>query len=333
MKISFLSIVDFANVLTEYSHCLNKHSNDIECKSICIEKHPFNYNIQHDYDLQTSDEAEIEESKKFLLESDVIIFSEETRTIDRYTTIDKFSSFYGIDLFDIDAKFCIWHPGSCYRETPAYYNNHPLRYKIYKHFYLLDTYRLSPQQENDWPLHNYQYYNFNYKKYIDDFKSKLDKKPWTILHIPSNSNTKGTSIISEAITNLKLDSTKFNFKTLTHLPYSEVIKEKNNSLFYIDQVNNWGGYGAAAVESFFRSNLVFCSTHHLSEALYKLTGEYEVPLVGLDLDTSSITKTLSHYINLSESELLSIAEGIGCWIESKYNHNNIINHFKFLLNE
>ena len=78
MKISFLSIVDFANVLTEYSYCLNKHDKDIEAKSICFEKHPFNYNIQHDYDLKTCDKTQIEESKNFLLESDIIIFAEES---------------------------------------------------------------------------------------------------------------------------------------------------------------------------------------------------------------------------------------------------------------
>ena len=65
MRISFLSIVDYANVLTEYSYCLNKHSKDIESKSICFQKHPFNYSIQHDYDLETCDKIKIENQNNF----------------------------------------------------------------------------------------------------------------------------------------------------------------------------------------------------------------------------------------------------------------------------
>jgi hypothetical protein len=334
MKISFIAENDWANVLTEHAYCINQHSTDMEAKSICFRPHPFKYKIQHNYDLHFCSDKHKLEAKQFIEDSDVIIFGEEGHPLEHtYRTLREFNNLLGLDLLNSNKKLCIWHPGSHYRDNFKFYNNHPLRHKIYKHFYLLDLYRLSPKQDNDWPLHNYQYYNFNYEEYIKDFKSKLNKKPWTILHIPSNNKKKGTDLINEAIINLNLDSTKFNVKTLTQLPYSEVIKEKNNSLFYIDQVNNWGGYGAAAVESFFRSNLVFCSIHHLSEAIYKLTGKYEAPLIGLDLNTSSITETLSYYLNLPEDELLSIAEGVGYWIESNYNHNSIINHFKFLLNE
>ena len=106
MKISFLSIIDFANVLTEYSYCLNKHSKDIESKSICFQKHPFNYNIQHDYDVEECDADQIAKSKQFLLESDIIIFAEESWEGQQphlvYKTIEKFSIVYGIDLFKIN---------------------------------------------------------------------------------------------------------------------------------------------------------------------------------------------------------------------------------------
>ena len=60
MKISFLSTWDFGNVLTEYSYSLNKHSKDIESKSISLKKQQFTYNIQHDYDIETCDNRRIE---------------------------------------------------------------------------------------------------------------------------------------------------------------------------------------------------------------------------------------------------------------------------------
>lgn len=332
MKISFIAENDWANVLTEYAYCLNKHSNDIEAKSICVRPHPFNYSLQHNYDLQYCSEEQKLEAKQFLEESDVIIFGEEGGMAPtNYRTLEAFKYLLGIDLLNSNKKLCIWHPGSHYRNNFQFYNNHPLRHKIYKHFYAIDLYRLSFKTNDDWPLHTYQYYDFNYEKYIKDFKSKLDKKPWTILHIPSNSNIKGTPLINQSISNLNLDPSKFEYKSLTQVPYSEVIKEKNKSLFYIDQVNDLGGYGVAAVESFFRSNLAFCSTHHLSEAIYKLTNEYEAPLVSLDLNVSSITETLSYYLNLPENELLSIMKGVGYWIESNYNHQNIVSFFTNLL--
>lgn len=334
MKISFIAENDWANVLTEYAYCLNKHSEDIETKSICFRPHPFNYTLQHDYDLYFCSEEHKLEAKQFLEESDVIIFGEEGHPLEpTYRTLREFSNLLGLDLINSNKKLCIWHPGTHYRTNYNFYNNHPLKNKIHKHLYAMDLYRLSLKQDNDWPLHTYQYYDFNYEKYIKDFKSKLDKKPWTILHIPSNSNIKGTSLINQSILDLKLNASKFEYKPLTQIPYSEVIKEKNNSLFYIDQVNVIGGYGVAAVESFFRSNLVFCSTYCATEAIFKLTGKYELPIINLDLNSKDITQTLSYYFNLSENELLSIMEGVGYWIESNYNHQNIVSFFTNLLHD
>ena len=74
MKISFIAENDWANVLTEYSYCLNKHSKNIEAKSICLNKHPFNYSNQHDYDLSDCTYDQGLEAQKFIFEIDIIIF-------------------------------------------------------------------------------------------------------------------------------------------------------------------------------------------------------------------------------------------------------------------
>lgn len=334
MKISFIAENDWANVLTEYAYCLNKHSKDIEAKSICFRPHPFNYSLQHDYDLEECNEEQKLEAKQFLEESDVVIFGEEWHPFEpTYKTLREFNNVLGLDLINSNKKLCIWHPGSHYRIHSEFYNNHPLKNRIHKHLYAIDLYRLSPQTDKDWPLHTYQYYEFDYNKFIENFKVKLAKKPWTILHIPSNSDVKGTPLINKSVLDLKLDPSKFEYKTLTKVPYSQVIEEKNNSIFYIDQVNIMGGYGVAAVESFFQANLVFCSIHYVSEAIYKLTGKYELPIVGLGLDSKDITQTLSYYFNLPEDELLSIMEGIGNWIETNYSPDNIVSFFTTLLND
>lgn len=335
MKISFLSVIDFANVLTEYSYCLNKHSKDIESKSICFQKHPFNYDIQHDYDLGTNDNIQIEESKKFLLESDIIIFSEESWEGQQpnlvYKTISKFSSIYGFDLFEIKAKFCVWHPGSCYREIYPFYNNHPQRDKIHKHFYGIDLYRLSNKEHNDMPIHAYQYIDFSYDKFISDFKSKLKIKPWTILHIPSKTQTKGTNIINQAINNLNLDPQKFQYKVLTNVPHSTSINEKQKSVFYIDQFwpQGCGGYGVSTLESLFNSNFTFSTINNISLSMLKLTGKYECPVVPLGVTEEELSITLHNFIkNITEDHLIEYMEGIGLWLEECYSVNSVIKFFK-----
>jgi hypothetical protein len=335
MKISFLSVIDFANVLTEYSYCLNKHSKDIESKSICFQKHPFNYDIQHDYDLGTNDNIQIEESKKFLLESDIIIFSEESWEGQQpnlvYKTISKFSSIYGFDLFEIKAKFCVWHPGSCYREIYPFYNNHPQRDKIHKHFYGIDLYRLSNKEHNDMPIHAYQYIDFSYDKFISDFKSKLKIKPWTILHIPSKTQTKGTNIINQAINNLNLDPQKFQYKVLTNVPHSTSINEKQKSVFYIDQFwpQGCGGYGVSTLESLFNSNFTFSTINNISLSMLKLTGKYECPVVPLGVTEEELSITLHNFIKkITENHLIEYMEGIGLWLEECYSVNSVIKFFK-----
>lgn len=46
-KITFLAHMDYANVLTEWSLCINMHS-EINSMIICNVEHPFNYKMQHD---------------------------------------------------------------------------------------------------------------------------------------------------------------------------------------------------------------------------------------------------------------------------------------------
>lgn len=337
MKISFLSVVDFANVLTEYSYCLNKHSKDIKSKSICFQKHPFNYNIQHDYDLETNNHIQIEESKKFLLESDIIIFAEESwegqQPNSTYKTISKFSSIYGFDLFEIKAKFCVWHPGSCYREIYPFYNNHPQRDKIHKHLYAFDLYYLSNKHKKDIPLWPYQYYNFQKDKFILDFKLKLKNKPWTILHIPSNVNTKGTSEITNNIKNLNLNKTNFNYKVLTNIPYEKVLEEKKKSIFYIDQYKpSVGGYGIASLEGLFTSNLTFATVNNIGLSIQKLTNNNEIGIIPLGENVNDLTNILNHFLNeLTSNEWINYMEVIGDWIEEYYSPNSIINFFKKII--
>jgi hypothetical protein len=334
MKISFISEFDSANVLTEYSYCLNKHGKKLESKSICLSPHPFLYNLKHDYDLISSNREALLDAKNWIEHSDVIIFGEERHPgSSTYKTLTEFKKILGIDLISTDKKLCIWHPGSNYRQSYNFYNNHPLRSRIYKHLYAMDLYRLSPKDKNDLPLQTYQYYNFNYNKFLENVEVKLSTKPWTILHVPSNSVVKGTSLISKCISELNIDGLKIQYKTLQGIENKKVLIEKEKSLFYIDQINEMGGYGVAAVEAFLRSNLVFCTTHNTVDAIFKLTGSYNIPIINLTQNYWEIKEIINQFISLTEAELFEKFQQIGTWIDIYYNVHNVVKFFNNLLDE
>jgi len=329
MKISFIAESDFANVLTEYSQCLNKHSGDIQSKSICYRPHRFKYNVQHDYDLGNHNEEQILEAKKWVEDSDIIIFGEEFHPLEpTYRTLREFSNLLGIDLINSDKKLCIWHPGSHYRQNVQFYNHHPLRDRIHKHLYAIDLYRLSPKNPNDHPIMPYHYIDFDINQYASNFKNKLITSPRTILHIPSNTDNKGTNIVNSVINNLQFDPKKFKYKVLTGVPYSEVIKEKKDSLFYIDQFapNLTGGIGIAAFEGIMHSNLTFACTNLVGDSIPLITGEYSSPVIDLGETVESMGSTLNYYLNLGDSELIDIITAIGQWMEKYYSPEFIINH-------
>lgn len=334
MKISFIAENDWANVLTEYSYCLNKHSKNIEAKSICLNKHSFNYTIQHDYDLSDCTYDQKLEAQKFIFESDVIIFGEEgTMQPTNYRVLEIYKQILGLDLLNSDKKLLIWHPGTCYRQNFSFYNNHPLRNRLHKHLYAMDLYRLSPKTQNDTPLWPYQYYNFQKDKFILDFKLKLKNKPWTILHIPSNINTKGTSEITNNIKNLNLNKTNFNYKVLTNISYKKVLEEKKKSIFYIDQYKpSIGGYGIASLEGLFTSNLTFATVNNIGLPIQKLTNNNEIGIIPLGENVNDLANILNHFLNeLTSNEWIDHMEDIGDWVEKYYSPNSIINFFKKII--
>ena len=329
MKISFIAENDWANVLTEYAYCLNKHSDNIEAKSICFRPHPFNYSLQHNYDLHFCSEEQKLEAKQFLEESDVIIFGEEGHPLEpTYRALREFSNLLGLDLINSNKKLCIWHPGTHYRQNYQFYNNHPLRSKIYKHLYAFDLYRLSNKTDVDLPFLVYNYMDFKKEQLINNFKNKLEIDKKIICHIPSNPSIKGTDTINKSMVDLP---SNLSFFTTTNISHAEVIKYKSKSLFYIDQFNTLGTYGVAAIEAILNSNIVFCTLHNTAEAIIKLTGEPVLPFIDLGKDPNQINSIVSSHTNLPNETLIEIYMSIIQWMEEYYSPKGIINQVKNII--
>ena len=329
IKISFIAENDWANVLTEYACCLNKHSKNIEAKSICLNPHPYNYKLQHDFDLKSCNEVQKLEAKQFLEESDVIIFGEEGgMPPTNYKVLEIFKQILGVDLINSNKKLCIWHPGTHYRSNSKFYNNHPLRDKIHKHLYAFDLYKLSNKTDVDLPFLVYNYINFDKEQLISNFKNKLKSDKKIIYHIPSNPTTKGTDIINQSMIDLP---DNYQFITVSNIPHPKVIELKSQSLFYIDQFNQLGTYGVAAIEAILNSNIVFCTLHNTHEAILKLTGEPILPFVDLGRDKTQINSIVSKFINLPNKDLIEIYKAMLEWMEEHYSPKGIINHIENII--
>lgn len=325
MKIAFISEGDAANVLTEYSHCLNKHAKNIESKSICTIPHPFNYEIPHDYNLNNCTAPQLQEAKDWIEDSDVIIFNEESAVNGQYRTLGLINHILGVDLINSSKRLMSWHPGTNYRRNHVYYNNHPHRSKIEKHLYAIDLHRLSDKKENDLILPPYQYFEFNKQEFIDKFLKKLNSEKPLITHIPS-SIYKGTQQIKEALQSI--DSDKYEVRFAKGLPYSEVMKLKEESLFYIDQFYpDSGSYGIAALEGLVKSNFTFSTLNKITNTIYNLYGE-DFPIANLGPTTETMQKVLEFYLlKISKEELEERIYEIANWIETFLTPQYIVNKF------
>ena len=120
------------------------------------------------------------------------------------------------------------------------------------------------------------------------------------------------------------------YKTLEGVPHSQVIKEKEHSVFYIDQYNplSVGGYGVSTLESLFASNLTFSTINNISDSMFKLTGQYECPVISLGTSQEELYFVLNNFILTStENQLIEYMEGIGQWLETVYSPQSIVNYF------
>ena len=324
IKISFLGNCDYANVLTEYSNVINKYSNKYESKVICMKKHPFNYILQHDYDLnEIKDKTPI---KKWLEESEHIIFSEEMGYGD-YNTL-----FFFIETFSLNIKnkkISVWHPGSNYRKSIKIFNENPITKTFYKRIYAIDLYRHSPKEKNDVTLLPFKEFNIKYDTYIQNFTNKLKNK--TITHFPSNFKTKGTTDINNVIehnSNLEYIFSK------ERIPNELVIREKNKSVFYVDQFNHYHSFGVASVEGMISGNIVLCGINNAIEGIKRYDSSVVIPIVNLGTTKESLKSVLLDTINKKDEELIKMIKKNYDFLNKCFYGPNVINNIeKNILNE
>jgi len=316
--------MDYANVLTEYSYLVNEYLEGYESKVVCQRKHIFNYEKQHDYDVNGN--FNLDEIKKWVSESDYVIFGEETG-MGNFNILTYYSNLLSINLIR-DKKVCVWHPGTQYRQNYQSFNNNKINNNFFKRLYAIDLYRLSPKTEKDSILLPYKFYNINKEELLKGFVEKINNPPYIILHCPSNPSKKGTQLITKQINSLGLNKDKFIYHVLHGQPNTVVMNSKNNSLFYIDQFNVEGGFGVASMESLIKSNFTFCK---IDKSLIGLSNFYknkDFPIIDLGTDVESLQNKLKSVLLLDKDILIKYAEKYVKDIVYFYSPKNMINDFE-----
>lgn len=322
-KVAFLAYCDYANVLTEYSNVINTYSEKYQSKVICLKKHPFNYTLQHDYDLNTTNK--VQEALKWIADSEHIIFGEEMG-LGQYNTLTTFINKYKIDING--KKISVWHPGSNYRKGAANFNKNPFNSKLHRRIYALDLYPASPKTAKDIVLLPFKNFDVDFDKYMDNARAKIKQGVKTILHCPSNPSKKGTALIKKVVADSKLDPKKFKFEYLTGVGNDVVMKAKNNATFYIDQFNNVGSFGVATIESIIAGNIVICKIDKVKEGLVQLNSKSRLPIQHAGTNEQTFKKVLNQIINQDEKTLETMFQDNVDYLREHYYGPNVITYLE-----
>ena len=296
--------MDYANVLTEYSYLVNEYLEGYESKVVCQRKHVFNYEKQHDYDVKGN--FNLDEIKKWVSESEYIIFGEETG-MGNFNILTYYSKLLNINLIK-DKKVCVWHPGTQYRQNYQSFNNNKTNNNFFKRLYAIDLYRLSPKTEKDKTLLPYKFYDIDKEGLLKGFIEKINNPPYIILHCPSNPSKKGTQLITKQINSLGLNKDKFIYKVIHGQPNDIIMNNKNKSLFYIDQFNDRGGFGVASMESLIKSNFTFSRIDKSLIGLENFYTDKDFPIIDLGTNIESLQNKLKSVFLLEKEDLIEYAK-------------------------
>lgn len=265
--ITYLADMDYANVMTEYSNIINKHSKIYQSRVYCNYSHPFNYNLQHDINLNNvifKDEV-MEYIKNIILNAEHVIFSDELELLSNLNMNDQ-NYLKKLNIYKSIKNLHISHPGSTYRSDYKRFNNIEY-YKYKKHFYTPDLIRLNLNRATDYELLQIYINKIDKNTILQSIENRFNQNKLIISHIPS-SHLKGTLKIKKLIDKLFQDNyIKNNYIYITpnnKIAHSDLLNIKLNSTIYIDQyIPEIGTFGVSSLESLSVGNITFASINNI----------------------------------------------------------------------
>ena len=190
--------------------------------------------------------------------------------------------------FRRDIKLATAHVGSAYRNASNYYNKTDQEYGFLIQFLGGDLFRFNPENPRAVPY------------FVPPHQIPSSIVPLTapvrIAHSPSSRSIKGTNEILHALSDFHVD-------LIEKVSFAECNRRRAAAHIFIDQLNDLGGYGAAAIEALACGCATLSSTRNIHP---KVCSFYPPPPI-LDIDHDSLRDTVTDLsTNLSRLQELRL---------------------------
>lgn len=320
-RVLFLSDIDWANVSTILSNSISKNSLKYKSDCVCFKAHPFNYTIQHQFDLCSM--ADLKPIDNIIDKTDIIIFCQEFQ-------YERFRRFFpGFDDRIKGKKRLIYH---------AYYaidNNKESDY-IFQ-LMVPELHHLGTEKARvvipSCPLEPP-------KDIGNIIESRRKNDKIVISHCCSRGGEngikyKGSLIILEQVNKIlkKYPHVVYKYLPFENRMHQDILNTKNETDIYIDQYNNdIGGFGVSSLESLNHGCIVLCSINKLTPEFKRIVDFDNFPIYDISGDQSNIYTQLDKLCQMSKDEIAGLEYKTVDWVNKnlsdvpyrKYFEENIL---------
>jgi hypothetical protein len=340
MRLLFLSLSDYANIMGEWTYALKKY-----CKENKLQHHISYIQIfsnGHYTHKRGKEYNEIHKYKNILttgnknlfinIFNDYIVKNKIKTIIIEDSIFNYFSSVLILSLIkfwynrDNTLKFIIFHNGSLYRKYFKILNQYDSNLYIYKVIYGADLFRLGNIDIKKKLIIIPTFYIKYTKEMI---KEKFNKEKLTIFHCPSRD--KGSIFIEKNIKNILTKYNlrdKYKFVMQTGITIEKVLELKKQSHIYIGQfcdgkysTQKVGGFGLSAIESLATGNIVLCLNDKIPVEMAK-----KLPIINLE-NEEKFESIVSNLLLKDKKDLLDIANISFDYFNNEIGYKSVYNNF------
>lgn len=216
MRILFIGVVDWANVANRVAAGMNAAAGKTVARVFTWEPHPYRY--------QEDCFSSADELRDWAAQTTWVISAGDGDYLHFRKVLKRLR-------FAPDARYATVHVGSAYRARPDRYNEVDAQMFFSVRFIGGDLYRFAADDPTAVPFFAPPHAVLHEVPVLDG--------PVRVCHTPSTPHTKGTELIKKAVPDVRI---------VTGLSFQECAAQRGYHHIFVDQINDLGGYGAAAVE-------------------------------------------------------------------------------------
>lgn len=305
--ITFLSITDWANVLTNINLCL-KTSSKYKSICICYDKHRFKYDNNHEYNLKDLCKRGENHWKEYnyilehIKKSEFIIMGYQDPNM-----LKKFFNKY-LNLYNLIIKKKI------------------INYHASKKYFLIDKTKINfivPE-----------FNNYNKKLYIiipgmpivldnnihEILNKRFQNNKIVITHVNSRNDggkLKGSLIINKIMNEICVynKNIQYNYISFNSKTFSEIMEIKKKTDIYIDQYNNdIGGFGTSSIEAMKYGCIILCTINKLNESIFEIIEKKNFPILNISGSVNNFKNILINICSYDKRKILDISKKNIDWI-------------------